>query len=239
MLAVMDTGESYVFERVGYEGTDEPFNTLYKLDLPHIRKPANPMINAGAIMTTSLVKGGHGGERFNRILELVRKVSNNPNISYNEEVYLSEKATGDKNRALANIMKARGGMLEGGDVEEILDDYFKQCSIEVDAVDLANIGSFLAQGCKGLESYGNVTREKLTSILLGIMTTCGMYNFSSEYIVEVGIPSKSGVGGGIMGAVPSKLGIGVYSPALDENGNSKAGYGMMKDLAKELNLKLF
>lgn len=236
MLAIIDNGQSYVFERVGYEGTDEPFNTLYKLDFPHIDKPTNPMINAGAIVITSLVKGGHG-ERFNRILDLIRIVSNNPNISYNEEVYLSEKATGDKNRALANIMKARG-MLDG-DVEEILDDYFKQCSIEVDASDLANMGAFLARGCEGLSSYGSINKKKLTSILIGIMNSCGMYNFSSRYAIEVGIPSKSGVGGGIMGVVPSNMGIGVYSPALDENGNSKAGYGMMKNLAEELDLRLF
>lgn len=236
MLALMDHGQDYVFKRVGYEGTDEPFNSLYKLDLPHIMKPTNPMMNAGAIVTTSLVKG-KTGERFDRILNLIRKISKNSQITYNEEVYLSEKATGDKNRALANMMRTRG-MLEG-DVEEILDDYFKQCSIEVNAVDLANIGAFLAKGCKGLESYGNITKEKLTSILVGIMNNCGMYNFSGEYAVEVGIPSKSGVSGGIMGVVPSKMGIGVYSPALDEYGNSRAGYGIMKDLSEELNLKLF
>lgn len=236
MLAIMDNGQSYVFERVGYEGTDEPFNTLYKLDFPHINKPVNPMVNAGAILTTSLIKGGHR-ERFQRILDLIRTTSNNPNISYNEEVYLSEKETGNKNRALANIMKSRG-MLDG-DVEDILDDYFKQCSIEVDALDLANIGFFLARGCEGLQSYGNIDRKKLTSILLGIMNACGMYNFSSQYAIEVGIPSKSGVAGGIMGVAPSNMGIGIYSPALDENGNSKAGYGMMKSLSERLDLRLF
>lgn len=143
MRAVMDKGQDYVFGRVGYEGTDEPFNTLYKLDLPHITKPANPMINAGAILTTSLVHGS-GDEKFQRILELTRIMTNNPNIIYNEEVYQSEKATGDKNRAIANLMRARG--ILDGDVEEILDAYFKQCSIEVDAEDLGNIAAFLANG---------------------------------------------------------------------------------------------
>lgn len=236
MLALMDNGESYLFERVGCEGTDEPFNSLYKLDLPHINKPTNPMMNSGAIVTTSLVKG-KPGERFERILNLIRKVSKNPNIDYNQEVYLSEKETGDKNRALANMMKARG-MLEG-DVEDILDDYFKQCSIEVDAGDLGNIAAFLANGCKGLESYGKIDRDKLSSILIAIMNNCGMYNFSGKYAIEVGVPSKSGVAGGIIGVVPSKLGIGVYSPALDKYGNSIVGYGIMKDLSSELKLKLF
>ncbi|MDR7870811.1 MAG: glutaminase A [Tissierellaceae bacterium] len=235
-LAVMDNGQDYVFERVGYEGTDEPFNTLYKLDLPHITKPANPMINAGAILTTSLVNGNKD-EKFQRILELTRTMANNPDITYNEEVYLSEKETGDKNRALANIMKARGMLI--GDVEDILDSYFKQCSIEVTAIDLANIGAFLASGCIGLESYGKATPEKLRSILLGIMATSGMYNYSGQYAVEVGVPSKSGVGGGIMAAVPNKLGIGTFGPTLDYNGNSSAGQGMIKSLAKEYNLNMF
>ncbi|MFY9214843.1 MAG: glutaminase A, partial [Tissierellaceae bacterium] len=212
MRAVMDKGQDYVFGRVGYEGTDEPFNTLYKLDLPHITKPANPMINAGAILTTSLVHGS-GDEKFQRILELTRIMTNNPNIIYNEEVYQSEKATGDKNRAIANLMRARG--ILDGDVEEILDAYFKQCSIEVDAEDLGNIAAFLANGCRGLDDYGKSSPNSLSSILLGIMVTSGMYNYSGQYAVEVGIPSKSGVGGGILAVVPNKLGIGVFSPPLD------------------------
>ncbi|MBC8589568.1 glutaminase A [Wansuia hejianensis] len=236
MLALIDNGQDRVFEKVGYEGTDEPFNTLYKLDLPHVFKPANPMINSGAIITTSLVKG-NGEEKFERILALIRKIADNPSIDYNHEVYMSEKSTGHKNRAMGYMMKSMG--LINGDVESILDCYFKQCSIEVDAVDLSKIGAFIANNCKGLDAYGKIDREKLTSILVGIMSTCGMYNFSSRYAVEVGIPSKSGVGGGIMGVVKSKMGIGVYGPALDENGNSSVGYGIMKDLSRELKLNLF
>lgn len=236
MLAVIDNGENYVFERVGYEGTDDPFNTLYKLDLPHIVKPANPMINSGAIVTTSMVKGD-GDEKFERILSLTRIMAKNPSIVYNEEVYLSEKDTGDKNRAIANLMKAKG-MLEG-DVDVILDSYFKQCSMEVDALDIGNIAAFISNGCKGLNDYGKVVPERLKSILLGIMMTSGMYNYSGEYSVEVGIPSKSGVGGGVMAVVPGRYGIGTFSPVLDTNGNSSAGIGMMRSLAEELNLKLF
>lgn len=234
--AIVDNGQSKVFKKVGYQGTDEPFNSLYKLDLPYVDKPANPMINAGAIVTTSLIEGNED-QKFNKILALVRKMANNPNITYNREVYLSEKSTGDKNKAMAYLMKSRD-MFEGS-VEETLDTYFKQCSIEINAVDLAKIGLFIAQGCKGMNLPNHIDGRKISSIIIGIMASCGMYNFSSEYLIEVGIPSKSGVGGGIMGLLPNKCGIGVFSPALDDYGNSSAGYGIMKELSKKLQLNIF
>ncbi|MBU5426363.1 glutaminase A [Tissierella pigra] len=235
MLALIDNGEDQVFKKIDYEPTEEPFNTLFKLDFPHTIKPSNPMINSGAIVTTSLIKG-EGEERFNRLLTLIRTVTENPNISYNEEVYLSEKETGNKNRAMAYLMKSRG-FIEG-DVEDILDTYFKQCSIEVTAVDIARIGLFIANRCK-LSKGDRICDNKTASILTAIMATCGMYNFSGEYASTVGIPSKSGVGGGILGTIPYKMGIGVFSPALDQYGNSIAGYGIMADLSKELNLNIF
>lgn len=236
MLAILDNGENKVLDKVGYIPTEEPFNSLLMLELPHVKRPANPMINAGAIVTTSLI-AGQGQEKFHRLLDFMRQISGNPLLSYNEEVYLSEKATGDKNRAIAYLMKSRG-MLEG-DVEEILDIYFKQCSIEVDTVDLAKIGLFIANRCEGLEIESTMDHGRLASIATSVMTTSGMYDFSGEYAARVGIPSKSGVGGGIMASIPYKMGIGVYSPALDEHANSLAGYGVMKDLSKELNLSIF
>lgn len=234
MLALIDNGEDYVFSKVGYEPTDEPFNTLHKLDLNSCN-PANPMINSGAIITTSLIRGNKD-EKFDRIIEFIRLITENPNIGYNEEVYLSEKATGHKNRAIAYLMKAKGYL--DGEVEDILDVYFKQCSVEVTAVDVAKIGLFIARRCP-LNLDSKINNERLASIVTAIITTCGMYDFSGEYAAKVGIPSKSGVGGGILGTIPNKLGIGVFSPALDRFGNSIAGYGIMKDLARELNLNIF
>ncbi|MDR7857267.1 glutaminase A [Tissierella sp.] len=236
LLALKDNGEEYVFKKIDYEPTEEPFNTLFKLDLPNTLKPTNPMINSGAIVTTSLIKG-KGEEKFNRLLEFIREVTENPNINYNEEVYLSEKGTGDKNKAMAYLMKSRG-FLEG-DVDEILDTYFKQCSIEVDTVDIAKIGLFIGNRCPLLKENSMVSNEKAASIVTAIMATCGMYNFSGEYAANVGIPSKSGVGGGILGTIPYKMGIGVYSPSLDQYGNSIAGFGIIRDLSKELNLSIF
>ena len=235
LLALIDNGEEKVFKQIDYEPTEEPFNTLFKLDLPNTVKPTNPMINSGAIITTSMIKGD-GNEKFIRLLEFIRLVTGNPGISYNEEVYLSEKETGHKNKAMAYLMKSRG-FLEG-DVDEILDIYFKQCSIEVDSVDIAKIGLFIAKRCP-LKQDSKIHNERAASIVTAIMATCGMYNFSGEYAATVGIPSKSGVGGGILGAIPNNMGIGVYSPGLDQYGNSIVGYGIMKDLSKELNLSIF
>lgn len=236
MLAIMDNGENQVFKKVGSKPTDEAFNTLYKLDFPHIDKPANPMINAGAIMTSSLIKGTNG-EKFERLLDLIRIIAGNPNINYNEEVYLSEKATGSKNKAIAYLMNSRGFL--NGDIEDILDTYFKQCSIEVDCLDIAKIGLFLSN--RGLipGTKDRICDAKTTSTITAIMATCGMYDFSGEYATLVGIPSKSGVAGGILGTIPNKMGIGVYSPALDEYGNSIVGYNIMKDLSSKLNLSIY
>lgn len=235
ILAIMDNGLETVFEKVGCESTDEPFNAFTKLDLPNIIKPANPMINSGAIVMTSLIKGEYE-DRFNRILELARIMTNNPNISFNREVYLSEKATGNRNRAIAYLMSNKG-ILEG-EVELILDTYFKQCSIEVDSVDLAYIGKFISDGCKEL-NISTITNEKLTVLIKSILLTCGMYNYSSKYALDVGIPSKSGVSGGLVGVIPNNIGIGIYSPALDSNGNSIVGLGILKSLSEELNLSIF
>ena len=236
ILAIMDNGEDEVFKRVGSKPTDDPFNTLYKMDFPHIEKPANPMINSGAILTTSLIKG-EGEEKFNRLLNLIRTITENPNISYNEEIYLSEKETGSKNRAIAYLMESRGFLQ--GHVEKVLDSYFKQCSIEVNTVDIAKIGLFLAN--RGIIPGTNkrICNEETIAIITAIMATCGMYDFSGEYATKVGIPSKSGVAGGILGTIPRKIGIGVYSPALDEFGNSIVGYNIMKDLSNKLSLSIY
>jgi glutaminase len=231
ILALMDNGEK-VFEKVGREGSDEPFNTLYKLDLPHIKKPINPMFNAGAIATTSMIKG----YKFQRILEFMREITGNDDIDYNREVYISEKETGDKNRAIAYMLKVKG-IIE--DPETALEHYFKQCSIEVTACDLAKIAAFIAKRCVGLKSYGKIDRKTLSRNVIAIMSTAGVYNTSGQYAAEVGVPSKSGVGGGIMGVVPGRMGIGLFSPPLDENGNSVAGYAMMKSLSDRLNLSIF
>lgn len=236
MQAILDRGEEDVFKVVGYEGSEKPFNTISYLGEEKTKRAINPMMNSGAIAVTSLVKG-EGESKFNRILNLVRTLSSNPNIDYDREVYISEKATGDRNKAIAYLMKSKN-IIEG-DVESILDNYFKQCSINVDTIDLANIGLSIANRFKDIELSLDIDKKKLSSLLIAIMTHSGMYNFSGQWSVEVGIPSKSGVAGGVLSVVPDKYGIGFFGPSLDENGNSLLGHKVLKELSKELNLNLF
>lgn len=237
MLAIMDNGVEKVFSKVGMEPTGDAFNSMYKLEMPDVYKPLNPMINAGAIVVTSLIKGESSEEKFERILNFFRKITCNNKLNLNEEVYLSEKETGNKNVAMAYLLKDMG-ILEG-DVEEILDIYFKQCSIEVDCIDIANIGLFLANRGKILKTGEAITTDYIARIVKTLMVTCGMYDFSGEFAIRVGIPAKSGVSGGIMASVPHRMGIGIYGPSLDEKGNSVAGYEVLEDLSKKLNLSIF
>lgn len=237
MLSLMDNGESKVFERVGMEPTGDSFNSIVDLELKNIHKPFNPMINAGAIATTSLLAGNSPKEKIERILNLARKLSDNPSIKVNEDVYLSEKLTGDRNRSIAYFMKSFN-VIEGS-VEDILDVYFRQCSIEVTCRDIANIGCVLANDGVSVRTGETIVPKHICRITKTIMSTCGLYDASGEFAVHIGIPAKSGVGGGIMAAVPRKMGIGVYGPALDEKGNSIAGIQILKELSEKLDLDIY
>lgn len=237
MLALMDRGAEFVFERVGMEPSGDAFNSMRKLETINPSKPLNPMINAGAIAVTSLILGNSYEEKFQRILDLFRKISGNPNLQINESVYLSEKRTGDRNRSMAYFLRDVG-ILEG-DVESILDLYFKQCSIEVDCEDIARIGVFLANQGIMPDTKEQVVPKEITQIAKTFMVTCGMYDESGEFAINVGVPAKSGVGGGIMCAVPNRMGIGVMGPALDPKGNSIGGLKMLQVLSKELSLSIF
>ena len=237
ILALGDNGRTNVFKRVDVEPTGDGFNSIVNLETKDKKRPYNPMINAGAIATTSLIYGEDAEDKLERIIKFMRKATNNPNISINEEVYVSERRTGDRNRALAYFMKSNG-MLQG-DVEEILELYFRQCSIEANAIDLAMFGSVLANdGITPWNGERLMSRETCR-IVKTIMVTCGMYDASGEFAVHIGIPAKSGVGGGILATVPRRMGIGVYGPALDKKGNSLAGIHVLKDLSEQLDLSIF
>ncbi|OPJ55802.1 glutaminase A [Alkalithermobacter paradoxus] len=236
-LAIMDNGKENVFSKVGMEPSGDPFNSIMKLETVKPSIPYNPMINAGAIVITSMIKGKDNDEKLDRMLNFFRRLSCNPTLEVNKDVYMSEKITGDRNRAIAYLLKSEG--IIDGDIEGILDLYFKQCAIEVTVEDLARMGANLASYGIDISNGERIVSEDIARTVKTFMVTCGMYDASGEFAINVGIPSKSGVGGGIMCSVPKKLGIGVFGPSLDKKGNSVAGIRVLKDISRRASLSIF
>lgn len=237
LLALMDNGIEKVREHVGVEATGKPFDAINTSEQNLVSDHLNPMVNMGAIAMCTLIKGENYLEKFERLLEFTRKLAGNPEIELDEAVYLSEKRTGNKNRALAYMLKTYGVIQD--DVEDVLDCYFRACSIKVSCIDLAKIGYTLAN--HGLAAF---TGERLfpaqyARYVNAVLMTCGMYDGSGEFAVKVGVPAKSGVGGGIMAVVPTRMGIGIFSPALDAKGNSVAGIKTLESLSEKLFLSIF
>lgn len=233
MIAVQEKGEKALYERIGYYGTEKAFNHYANLETAG--KPLNPMMNAGAILTTAFIEG-EGDVAYQKILAMIRYITKNESIDINQAVYLSEKETGHRNRGIFYLLK-NNGLIEGE--EDKLDNYFKQCSIEVTAEDLAKIGYFYAHGCTRYDGDTTYYNRDLARLIQAQMLIAGMYDFSGEYARTVGLPSKSGVGGGIAVSVPNKMGIGVFNPALDQHGNSVVGYRILYDFVNRLDLSLF
>lgn len=236
MIALMERGPDEVFNNVGMEPTGDPFNSIVRLETVKPSKPLNPMINAGAIATVSLI-AGNVDERFNKILGLIHRMTGNNDITYNGMIYQSENLTGDLNRALAFFMRNYGVIK--GNIEDHIEVYFKQSSIEVTTVDVAKIASVIANDGKDVNTGIQIIPSEIVRIAKTFMVTCGMYNASGEFAINVGIPAKSGVGGGILAVVPDRYGIGVIGPSLDEKGNSIAGLKLLQNLSQELDLSIF
>ena len=237
LQALLDNGACAVQSKVGVEATGKPFDAInageHTLDSRHI----NPMVNMGAIVMCTLIHGGSYEERFQRLMNLTGQLVGDDTITIDQAVYLSEKSHGSKNRALAYLLKSHG-ILED-DVEEVLDCYFRACSIQVDCRGLAHMGAVLANRGRLPDSNRRIFPAPLARYVNAILMTCGMYDGSGEFAIRVGIPAKSGVSGGIMAVVPTRMGIGIYSPALDQKGNSVAGIRLLEKLSRELYLSIF
>lgn len=237
LVALMDWGPEYVFYRVGMEPSGDPYSSMVKLETQNNHKPLNPMINAGAIVIASMIKGANVNERFRRVCDLLQQITGNKQINLNERVYLSEKRIGDRSRALAYFMKSTK-VIEG-DVNETLDLYFRLCSINVTCLDLAKMGHCFANGGYLAGEKAPLFCTEILQILLAVMMTSGMYNASGEFATKVGFPGKSGVSGGMMAVIPDQMGIGIFGPAIDEKGNSTAGWLVLEHLSKQYHLHLF
>ena len=232
-LALADHGRDAVLKRIGVEPSGDPFNSIQFDD--HNNRPFNPMVNAGAIAATALVRGADADERMARILDLFRAFCGRP-LSIDEAVYRSEARTGHRNRAIA-YLELNTGMIEG-DADTHLDLYFRQCSIRTTAADLAFIGATLANGGVHPVSGERALASEHVRDVLSVMTTCGMYDYAGEWQLRVGLPAKSGVGGGIMAVLPGQLGLGLFSPRLDDRGNSARGIRVCEELSTRLKLHL-
>ncbi len=230
-LALEDRGKAAVFERIGVEPTGDAFNEI-SLE-PSTGRPRNPMINAGAIAATSLVAGDSVEERWERILRLFSLYAGRP-LRLDEKIYASERDTGHRNRAISHLLR-NAGIIER-DPEPDLDLYFRQCSIEVTCRDLGIMGATLATGGTNPLTRERALRPSNVDEVLSVMTTCGMYDYAGEWLYRVGLPAKSGVAGGILAILPGQLAIAVFSPPLDERGNSVRGVAICEALSDELEL---
>ncbi len=233
IYALVELGHDKVFSRVGVEPTGDSFNSIVKLETKG-NHPLNPFINAGAIAVMGLIlEEGLTFEHFTSFLERLAGRT----LKIDEKVYRSEKETGDLNRSLAYFMKS--DQVIKGDVDATLDAYFKMCSILVSTRDLARFGMILANDGVDLINGDQILSAYHASLVKTLMVTCGMYDSSGEFAIKVGMPAKSGVGGGILALAQGKVGIGVYSPALDEKGNSLCGVKALEFLSWSLDLHFF
>ena len=233
-LALEDHGRDYVNSKVSVEPTGEAFNAIVLDEVTN--RPYNPMVNAGAIATTDLIKGNSSTERLKRMLNMFKRYTGREH-DINVPVFLSEKATGYRNRAMSYLMLNFG--MVGDKIDETLDLYFQQCSIMVNARDLAMLSATLANGGINPVTQERAIDERYVQDVISVMLTCGMYDASGEWAYHVGMPAKSGVGGGILAVVPKQLGIGTFSPPLDAKGNSVRGIKVCEALAKDFGLHLF
>lgn len=227
-------GRDAVREVVGVEPSGNPFNAIV-LD-PRTNRPMNPMVNAGAIAVASLAPGTDPTDRLNRVLAMFATyLGAAPAIDM--EVFMSERSTGDRNRSIAYLMKNFGVLRSS--VEHALDLYFQCCAVHLNCVELATMAATLAnRGRNPLTGAQAVSSTSLRDVL-SIMYTCGLYESSGSWVHSVGIPAKSGVGGGLLAVAPGKMGIGIFSPRLDRSGNSVRGMHVCRDLAAMLDLHLF
>lgn len=231
-LALERLGEEAVHRRVGVEPSGDPFNEISLA--PATGAPVNPMINAGAIACAGMV-AALDGSPLALVLDAYSSYAGRA-LELDEAVYLSERATGHRNRAIAHLL----GSFELLDVtpEDAVDLYFRQCAISVDGRDLALIASTLANGGINPVSRERAVGEDVVRGVLSVMTTCGMYDAAGDWLMSVGLPAKSGVSGGVFAVLPGRLGIAVYSPRLDERGNSVRGVAVCRALSQDLALHL-
>ena len=234
MMAIRLRGRN-LWKRVGREPSGNAFNSLVQLEYEN-GVPRNPFINAGAHISTDCIVVGHSDPK-QAILSEMRALSGNPNIQFDAEVAASERDHGHRNAAIANFLKAHGNL--EGDVEDVLDAYFHQCAIAMSCLDLARAGSFLANRGVDVSTGRRVATPRKTRRINALMATCGLYDAVGSFAFHVGVPAKSGVGGGILAIVPGELCAVVWSPGLDAQGNSYVGVKALEMFTSKIGRSIY
>ncbi|RZL76991.1 MAG: glutaminase A [Rhodococcus sp. (in: high G+C Gram-positive bacteria)] len=230
-VALADRGPDAVAEKIDVEPSGEPFNEI-SLD-PRTERPRNPMINAGAITAASLIAGPDVDTRFERIRATYSRYAGR-DLTFNRSVYESESRTGHRNRAIGHMLRSFDIITD--DPDEAVDLYFRQCSLDVTCRDLSLMAATMANNGVNPVTREAVLEPFLVERVLSVMSTCGMYDAAGKWVYEVGLPAKSGVGGGVVAVLPGQIGIAIYSPRLDSHGNSVRGVEACRALSNELEL---
>lgn len=228
-------GHRYVKEQVGVDNTGLPFNSVIAIEL-NAGSPMNPMVNAGAIATTALLPGTDPEQQWQHALAGLSSFAGR-SLEVSEDVFASEMATNQRNRAIARLLESYGRL--AGDPIAAVDLYTRLCSVLVDARDLAVMGATLADGGVNPVTGVRVVGPQVCRDVLAVLASTGMYERSGEWLFEIGIPAKSGVSGGIVAIAPGKGALATYSPRLDAAGNSVRGHRAAAHLSRSLGLNIF
>ncbi len=233
-LAMAHAGVEAVHERVGVEPSDNPFNAIH-FD-PRTEKPFNPLGNAGAIAVCSLQPGGDAPERLSRMLDGLAAFAGARRLVVDAAVLAAERAAGERNRAIASLLR---NFRRVDDEAAALELYFQQCAVRVTCAQLARMGATLAAGGVQPSTRRQVLAPELTRHVLSVMLTCGLHDESGRFAFDVGLPAKTGISGGIVAVVPGRMGLAVYSPAVNEHASSVRGLAALEALSWRLGLSVF
>ena len=233
-MALEELGIDEVMQHVGVEPSGDAFNSIELQN--ESNRPFNPMVNSGAITVSALLHRIHGPRTFEHMLNRFSRIAGRQ-LTLDESVYESERRTGHRNRAIAHLLLNFGMVHDAA--EAALDVYFRQCSIRVTCRDLAMMSATLANMGRNPVTGESAYTIAYVKDILSIMFTCGMYDYSGQWAYRVGVPAKSGVAGGVIAVVNRQLGIGTYSPRLDQYGNSRRGTEVCAEMASRLGLHVF
>ncbi|MBE1276145.1 glutaminase B [Enterovibrio baiacu] len=234
-LALQNYLPAEIWQRVGKEPSGQAFNSMIQLEMEQ-GIPRNPFINAGALVVCDMLHSRLSAPR-QRMLEFVRMLSGNPHLCYDKSVATSEMEHSDRNASIAYLMRAFGNF--DNDVMPVLSNYFHYCALRMSCVDLAKTFNYLANKGLPLGAEKTIVSQTQSKQVNALLATCGLYDGAGEFAYRVGMPGKSGVGGGIVAIVPGEMSICVWSPELDPSGNSLAGTAALELLAERIGRSIF